>query len=132
MSTWAEVIPLPLQRPKSAKNSCFSFDDERQVNSLLCALTEEMFTQDLDYEARARLYFYLGMHGLAMQRWVDLLSREDTIYTRQLGQQLADSFRHAASPSMLEASSEDVEAYYRKLAVLSGNLASLLQLIRSY
>ena len=127
MSTYADVILL--WELRAFEELGFSVDDGDRVRSLLCVLTNEMTVQHIDYEARIRLYFYLGLHGHEMQRWVGLLSVGHD-HSRELGRRLADAFRFVTSDSILKNGDQNDEEYCDKVATLSRSLHSLYLLIR--
>lgn len=131
MSTLADVIPFSLRQSGCVKQSYFSVKDETMLSGLLCVLTDEMNSRDINFEARMRLYFYLGLHNYAMQRWVRMLSRRHTLHNQQLGQQIAGSFQYLTSSSILEEDIQDYDTYRGKVALLSKSLRLLLQLISS-
>jgi hypothetical protein len=126
----AEVIQFPLRQGRQGEGDSFSVGDETLVRRLLCVLTDEMIAGDLSYEARARLYFYLSLHGRAIQRWVCILSVTYELQNEYLSEQLNYAFQRATSLSTLEEAQDD-KVYFDKVATLSSNLHSLLQLIRS-
>ena len=128
MSKWADVIPL--RKPPAFGHLGFSYDDDDLLRSLLGALTNAIMAQHIDYEARIRLYFYLGLHGHEVQRWVGLLSAGHD-HRRRLGQQLADAFRCVTSASIVINGDQDDDVYYDKVATLSRSLQSLYLLMCS-
>jgi hypothetical protein len=131
VSTWAEVIPLSSRMPQRVEVDRFSRSDEKLVIGILGVLADEMTARNFSYETRARLYFYLRLHGFAMQCWVNLLSVGHTSLDRQLAQRLTDTFECVTSPSILETDCHDDQVYRCKVAALSTCLDSFLDLIRS-
>jgi hypothetical protein len=84
----------------------------------------------LEYEVRARLYFYLGFHRYGVRRWLDSLSLQNSTYNQELGESINDAFQYLISPSILENHTANDQVYRGKLVELSHGIRMLLQLVR--
>jgi hypothetical protein len=132
MSTRARVISFSRQHQDSEVRPSFSAHDERLIRSALAVLDNETKTPTLDYEARARLYFYLGLHRHIIDRWLKLLLAENSAYSCELADQIQEAFQYLTSSSILDSNAPIEATYHRKLVTLSGNMFSCLRLVRSH
>jgi hypothetical protein len=132
MSRSAEIISFPVPSLSTVDERLFFPDDEELIINILAVLCTEMTHADMEYEARVRLYFYLGLNRYALQRWSDSLATTNSAESRELGEQLNEMVQHLTSKSMIEDNAEDGRSYFSKLGRLSSSLFSLLRLIHSY
>jgi hypothetical protein len=130
--TRAKVIPFPWRWQGTGDSASFSAHDEKLIRRALTVLEAEMRTPALDYETRARLYFYLGLHRHVIDRWLVLLSADNSSYSTELADKIREAFQYLTSPSILGSEAPTDAIYRGKLAVLSGNIFSSLQLVRSH
>jgi hypothetical protein len=126
MSELAKVTPLSSRRSGPIGKPHFSTDDEEMISSLACMLTDEMANWDRDGSARARIYFYFSFHHYLVERWMGVLSTQETLANRQLARQLDDAFQYVTSTTILDSSKFDHDGYRRKLDELADNLRALL------
>jgi len=113
---------------RGATDALFSSNDATLISSILVVLCSEM-TSTLDYEVRARLYFYLGLHRYWIERWVDLLTVESSSYSLELSGRMKEAFQRVTARSVLENSSSNDHLYNDKVIELANSIDSLLQLI---
>jgi hypothetical protein len=97
---------------------------------VLAVLNAEMERAELGYEARARLYFYLGFQRYAMLRWLSLLPVQGHSRAWELRSRISIILQRLISPHILEHGAIDEQMYREMVIALSGDMFALLRLAR--
>jgi hypothetical protein len=130
MAIDAAVIPFPERTPGDAPRPSFSLSDERLIRRVLAVLNAETGYEELGYENRARLYFYLGFQRYAALRWLSLLSVQGHGYEWQLGRRISANLQGLMSPRILEHDALKEPTYREMVLALAGEMFELLRLAR--
>ncbi len=128
MALDAAVIPFPERTPGDASRPSFSVSDERLIRRVLAVLNAETGYEELGYESRARLYFYLGFQRYAALRWLSVLSVQGHGYEWQLGRRISANLQGLMSPHVLEHDAMEEPMYREMVLALSGEMFGLLRL----
>lgn len=116
--------------PGDADRSFFA-DYERRILRVLAVLNAEMERQELGYESRARLYFYLGFQRYHLLRWLGRLPVRDDSRAAERRSRITAILQCLISPRILEREPMDEQLYRNMVVALSGHLFALLRLARN-
>jgi hypothetical protein len=132
MSTIGTATSFPKRLQKSERPLSFSPTDARLITDIIAVLSAEMESSTtIDYETRARIFFYIGFHRYVIQRLPGLLDTEASADGSDLGNQINEAFEYLTSQSILESQAFTNHVYRSKVVALSDSMCLLLQLVQS-
>jgi hypothetical protein len=135
-ATWRSRCRCSIQqartrRPQLGSRWCafpsFPCGSDLQILRILAVLNEEMGRLELDYETRARLYFYLGFQRYVLLTWLNLLPARNS-RTRERCCNVSAILQRLVSPSSLQCEAMDGQMYRDMLITLSCEILALLRL----
>jgi hypothetical protein len=126
----AVVLPFPQDAPGNVFLSSLHATGERLILRVLIVLNTEMDRAEMGYQARARLYFYLGFQRYAIIRWLSLLpiQADNPAWNRR--RRVSAILQRLISSRILEHEAMDEQAYRDLVVALSGDMFALLRLAR--